>query len=116
MQTIVPEFTLTRRGKISFSKVEHDETQCGVRGTRTLFYRVEIKCQGTDALDGNGFLVDQLKLAHTISAKYRRARTIPSCENLALDIAKLSKKMCKNVIGVMVVVGANKMAFMRVSI
>lgn len=103
--------TLTRRGEINVLFAHDDSTQCGLKGTRKLFYRVEITCPDTE-LDDNGFMVDQLEVNAAITARYAHMDKFVSCERLAIDCSRMVAKMVKNALKVKVTIGATKLAFM----
>lgn len=103
--------TLTRRGEIEVLFTHDDSTQCGLKGTRKLFYRVEITCPDSE-LDVNGFMVDQLEVDAAIRQRYAKMDKFVSCERLAIDCSRFVSKMVKNALKVKVMIGASKMAFM----
>jgi hypothetical protein len=109
--TTMTTLTLTRRGSFIVRMTHDDSTQCGIRGTRKLFYRVEIRCPET-ALDSQGFMVDQLEIHKMIRARYSWMTKFLSCENLALDCAKVMKGMVKEFLSVKVSIGMSERAFM----
>lgn len=109
MQTV--HLTLTRRGSFRIGHVRDDATQCGLRGTRRIFYRVEVTCPDSE-LDANGFMVDQLDIHEALSRRYWRMDKLPSCERLAIDAAHMVWGMVKNPQRVKVSMGMSSKAFM----
>jgi hypothetical protein len=103
--------TLTRRGSFRIVSVKNDTTQCGLRGTRKLFYRVEVTCPSVE-LDKNGFMVDQLDIHKMITERYAKMNKMPSCELLAIDCSQQVWKMVKKPIKVCVSMGMSARAFM----
>jgi hypothetical protein len=104
------DLTLTRRGSFRIRHVGNDATQCGLRGTRKLFFRVEVTCDES-ALDENGFIVDQLEILRLMRERHAVMQTMPSCERLALDCCREIEKLCKGVKKIRVSIGAGKFAF-----
>lgn len=107
--------TLTRRGKFIVVTAKNDRHQCGIRGTRKLFYRVELTCPST-ILDKNGFMVDQLDIDAMIQKRYSKMDKFMSCELLAIDCANAVRKMVKVARRVKVTIGSGKLAFMTAEI
>lgn len=109
--------TLTRKGTITVARTSDDRAQCGLRGTRRLLYRVKIVCHES-LLDENGFLVDQLEVDRRIRRRYRNMDRFPSCERLALDIARfVFRRLCpEGTVAVTASVGASREAYMTVTI
>lgn len=103
---------LTRRGRIPLPAVRlgHDEHQCGLQGTREVFYRVELYCTET-ALDHRGFLVDQLDVHQAILDRVNGFLRIPSCERLAMLIAEVCQDLCPRAWKIVAKVGASKLAW-----
>lgn len=105
---------LTRRGKFTVKQAGKDETQCGIRGTRNLYYRVELTCS-PQALDENGFLIDQLKIKEYMEKSHEEVEEFLSCEKLAMKCLEDIRGMCEGVMKMEVTIGANKEAFMTAS-
>lgn len=103
--------TLTRRGSFKIESVGDDTTQCGLRGTRKLFYRVEVTCPDSE-LDSNGFMVDQLDIHAMLNKRYAKMAIMPSCERMAIDAARVVWGMVKAPTRVCVTMGMSAKAFM----
>lgn len=110
--------TLTRRGSFTV-KVEGgadaDATQCGLRGTRKFFFRVEVQCPET-ALDSRGFMVDQFDILKLMRTRYGKVATLPSCEMLALDACKAIHKMCPYATSIRTTIGTGPRAYMTATL
>lgn len=102
---------LTRRGSFTVEQAKDTATQCGLEGTQKLFYRVEITCT-PDALDENGFLIDQLEIHKYMTERHRTMDKFPSCERLSLQCLEEIRAMCSGVLEMEVTVGMNEKAFM----
>jgi len=103
--------TLTRRGSFQIFVAKNDQHQCGLRGTRKLYYRVEVTCPDTE-LDEQGFMVDQLEVNRAIKLRYLKVDKFLSCELLAVDIARMVSKMVKNPLRVVAMCGMSEKAYM----
>lgn len=103
--------TLTRRGSFIVEEADRRDTQCGVKGTQKFFYKVELTCT-PEALDENGFLIDQLEIKNYMVERHRQMDEFPSCERLALRCLDEIRPMCKGVMAMRVTVGAGPEAYM----
>ena len=103
--------TLTRRGTVIVKSPRDDTKQCGKRGSRKLFYKVEITCPSTE-LDRRGFMVDQLDVHTAIQERFSHMSTFVSCERIAMMMAAMVSKMVRNVIRVRATVGMSNIAYM----
>lgn len=104
--------TLTRRGSFEVRAVKNsDATQCGIRGTRKFYFRAEIDCP-SNAIDENGFIVDQFDVLRMFRARYRKVNNLPSCEHLALDACREIHKLAPYATDIRVTVGTGPKAYM----
>ena len=111
----MPTLTMTRRGTFTIERAHDDAAQCGPRGTRRFFYTVQVECP-SDALDGDGFIVDQLDVAEFMQSSNRRWRVVDSCELMALNAAHGLYRLCPSARRVRVTVGASRDAYMTAEV
>lgn len=106
---------LTRRGSFSVKHVdggsEADKHQCGIRGTRKFFFRVEVTCSES-ALDHRGFMVDQFDIQRLMKTRYATTQKLPSCERLAIDACHAVAELCPYAQHIAVTIGSGKFAYM----
>lgn len=71
-------------GTFTVGTVDHDATQCGIRGTRELQYRVVIE-GNADCLTPEGFIIDGTRIRQYFADTYGgHVETLPSCEHIAM--------------------------------
>lgn len=90
MQTL----RLTRRGAFTVDpRATERATQCGRHGANVFRYHVVIECP-PEALDSDGFIIDNAKVQRYFVEKWRLAKVIPSCEVMAMKaVAFFAKRV-----------------------
>lgn len=74
---------MRRIGKFHVGNVLDDSTQCGIRGTREMEYRVELE-MSREHLTPEGFIIDNFAIQQYFDSKYNQdMEKLPSCETIA---------------------------------